>query len=37
VEEAREEQTAPVCLLGWGSGGLGQLADGGTEPRGGCG
>jgi hypothetical protein len=37
VEEAREEQTAPVCGLGWGRGELRQLADGGTEPAAGAG
>jgi hypothetical protein len=37
VGEARGEQTAPVCGLGWGNDGPRQLAGGGTEPAVGAG
>jgi hypothetical protein len=37
VGEARGEQTAPICGLGWGSGGLRRSADGGIEPAAGAG
>jgi hypothetical protein len=37
VGEARGEQTAPVCGLGWGRGGPRQLAGGVTEPTAGAG
>jgi hypothetical protein len=37
VREARGKQTAPVCGLGWRSGGQRRLAGGGTEPAAGAG
>jgi hypothetical protein len=37
VGEARGEQTAPICDLGWGRDGPRQLASGGTEPAMGAG
>jgi hypothetical protein len=36
VGEARGEQSAPVCSLGWRSGGPRRLAEGGTEPEAGA-